>query len=99
MITFILWFWNIISPVILFFGLGYIADGGMDEITLILCGITAIPGFILGLVGWKHTVPPRWFWVKSRVESLNNLIVCSFGYALQFAFIPPAIFFILDLFA
>lgn len=35
-----------------------------DEALLILCSIAAIPRFILGLVGWRHTVLFAGFWAK-----------------------------------
>lgn len=65
-----------------------------DEASLILCGVAAIPWFILGLVGWEYIVHLRWFWGKGRVSLLNNRIAYAFSYAFQFALIPPAIIFI-----
>ncbi|MCR5066327.1 MAG: hypothetical protein K6A67_11265, partial [Bacteroidales bacterium] len=58
---------------------------------LILCGIAAVIGLVVGIVGWADTVPPRWFWVKSKMDLAGSRFMTALGYAIQFFFIPAAI--------
>ncbi len=95
--TVILWIWNYLSPIVMLLGAGYFAMGGFDELTLIFCAGAAILGFIIGFTGWGETVPPRWFWIKSRVDLFDNRFFTALGYAFQFFFLPAAIFGIIEL--
>ena len=65
--------------------------GDPSILSLVLGGVAAVFGLIVGIVGWADTVPPRWFWVKSKVGLFDTLIGGAFSYALRFAFIPFAI--------
>ncbi len=91
-----LWLWNIISPLILFLGLGYIATGEAEGWEFIAGGGAALLGFIIGFTGWAETVPPRWFWVKSSVDLFDNRFFTALSYALQFFLIPSAIMGIIE---
>jgi hypothetical protein len=90
-----LWIWRILSPIVFFVGLYYFVSDETDEYgfiaMLILGGVFFIGGIILGLKGWLSTVPPNWFWRKSKVDLAGNRITTSLGYGLQFFFLPAAI--------
>lgn len=96
--TIYLWICKIIGPVVLFLGtagLYFHLDNQIPHpilsmtAMLIIGGILAIFGIILGFTGWAEDVAPRMFWVKSKVELLDN----KFGYALSLGlmhFLLPA---------
>lgn len=54
----------------------------MGSFPFIVGGVFAIGGIVLGFTGWAEDVAPRMFWIKSRVELLDNQI----GYALTLGF-------------
>lgn len=89
----LLWIWNILSPIITILGLLYIC-GNVDELKgweFIVGGMCALIGLIIGFTGWAETVPPRWFWVKSKTDLVGSRVGTAFSYALQFFLIPFAI--------
>lgn len=94
--TFFLWLWNFLSPFVII--LGFFGWGFVEEWMLFLCLISAVLGFFVGLIGWNKMIPPRWFWVKDRVNLLNNRIGTAFKYAFQFSFLPMAIVFLVNAF-
>ncbi len=65
---------------------------------LVIGGIAAVIGLIVGIVGWGDTVPPRWFWVKSSTELAGSRIMTAIGYAIQFFFLPPFIIGLIEYF-
>ena len=88
--VFFLWIWQWIAPIALIFGGLYLLEDSSPT-TLILCGLSAVVGLIVGITGWADTVPPRWFWVKSRVDLAGSRFKTAIGYAIQFFFLPAAI--------
>lgn len=62
-----------------------------EPLALVLGGIAAVLGLIVGIVGWADTVPPRWFWIKSSMELAGSRVMTAIDYAIQFFFIPPCV--------
>lgn len=62
-----------------------------EPLALILGGIAAVLGLVVGIVGWGDTVPPRWFWIKSSMDLAGSRFMTAIGYAIQFFFIPPCV--------
>ena len=69
-----------------------------DTLSLILGGVSAFIGLLVGIFGWGETVPPRWFWVKSATELAGNRVVTALQYAFQFFFIPPTVMGLIEYF-
>lgn len=69
-----------------------------DSLSLILGGVSAFIGLLVGIFGWGETVPPRWFWVKSATELAGRRVVTAFQYAIQFFFIPATIMGLIEYF-
>ena len=97
-----LWIWKMIGPLVMIAGAIYTAfvllnPDWSDDVpletntTFIIGGICALVGFILGFTGWAEDVAPRLFWIKGRVELLDNQIGYAITLAIQFFFIPAAI--------
>lgn len=97
-----LWIWKMIGPLVMIAGAIYTAfvllnPDWSDNVpletntTFIIGGICALVGFILGFTGWAEDVAPRLFWIKGRVELLDNQIGYAITLAIQFFFIPAAI--------
>lgn len=95
--TFYLWIWKILGPIVPFLGCFFwycYLDGqihpSLSAVTiLVIGGVLGILGIILGCTGWAEDVPPRMFWVKSRIDLLDT----KFGYALTLGlghFLLPA---------
>ena len=57
----------------------------------ILGGVCALVGIILGFTGWVEDVPPRFFWIKSNVDLLDNRVGYSLKLGIQFFLLPSAI--------
>lgn len=93
-----LWIWNILSPIVMLAGLGYILSGGIEGWELIVGGGCALLGLIIGFTGWAETVPPRWFWVKSSIDLMDSRIGTALSLALQFFLLPSAIMAIIAIF-
>ena len=66
----LVWLVNILSPFVTILGIIGMA-WGLDDAPFELClwGSLAcfIVGFIFGIIAWKNDVPPRWFWIKSKM--------------------------------
>lgn len=69
--AYFLWMWQWLAPVFFFIGGFYLLENG-DELILILGGVSAVIGLLVGIFGWGATVPPRWFWVKSASQLANK---------------------------
>lgn len=96
----IIWIINLLLPIINIlgiFGLCYaVTEGDFPELWFwCLSGGAFVLGFLFGMLAWHYDVPPRWFWVKSRLELFDNLIGSAFGYGLSFALIPFAVLIII----
>ena len=66
-------------------------SGCFEGYEFIVGAILAVLGLIVGWSAWGQEVPPRWFWVKSKLELFDNRVWNAFSYALQFFLIPFAI--------
>lgn len=86
-----LWLFQFISPVTLLLGIFYLVEDP-EPVALVLGGLAALLGLIVGIIGWADTVPPRWFWIRSSMELAGSRFMAAIGYAIQFFFIPLAIF-------
>lgn len=105
-----LWIWKLIGPLVLVVGIIYFVFvlfnlDFVDEVpldtapTCIIGGICAFVGLILGFTGWAEDVAPRMFWVKSRVDLLDNRIGYSLTMAIQMFFLPAAVGLIIGIIA
>ena len=92
-----LWIFQFISPITFILGGLYILENP-SPLALILGGVAAVIGLIVGIVGWGDTVPPRWFWVKSRMDLAGSRFMTALGYAIQFFFIPPCVIGLIEYF-
>ena len=86
-----LWLFQFISPIALILGGLYLLEDPSPA-SLVVGALSAVLGLVIGLVGWADTVPPRWFWVKSRMDLAGNRFLTAIGYAVQFFFLALAIF-------
>lgn len=92
-----LWIFQFISPIAFILGGLYLLEDPSPA-ALVIGGIAAVIGLIVGIVGWGDTVPPRWFWVKSSMELAGNRFTTAIGYAIQFFFLALAIFGLVEYF-
>ena len=92
-----LWLFQYISPVAIILGGLYLLEEPSTT-ALVIGGISAVIGLIVGIVGWADTVPPRWFWVKSSMELAGSRFMTAIGYAIQFFFLALAIFGLVEYF-
>ena len=95
--AFFLWIFQFISPIALILGGLYLVEDP-SPMALVLGGVAAVFGLIVGIVGWGDTIPPRWFWIKSRMDLDGSRFMTAIGYALQFFFIPPCIIGLIEYF-
>ena len=91
LVTALLWIFQKIAPITSIIGALVLFSGEFEGYELIVGAILAVLGFIVGFSAWGETVPPRWFWVKSRLELFDNRVWNAFSYAFQFFLIPCAI--------
>ena len=77
-----------ISSILTILGALVIFGGGFEGCEFIVGAILAVLGLIVGWSTWGQEVPPRWFWVKSKLELFDNRAWNAFSYALQFFLIP-----------
>ena len=59
-------------------------SGCFEGYEFIVGAILAAIGLIVGWSAWGREVPPRWFWVKSKLELFDNRVGNAFSYAIQF---------------
>ena len=85
-----LWLFQYISQITFILGGLYLLEDP-EPLALILGGIAAVFGLVVGIVGWGDTVPPRWFWIKSSMDLAGSRFMTAIGYAIQFFFIPPCV--------
>ncbi|MBQ9546614.1 MAG: hypothetical protein IJU90_04950 [Bacteroidales bacterium] len=84
---------NILSPIITILG-GLILLFGFQIIETwmwVVCGMSAVVGLIFGIATWHYGVPPRWFWIKSEIELLDNRVIVALRYAFIFFLLPLCI--------
>lgn len=91
LITALLWFFQKISPILTILGALVLFGDGFEGYEFIVGTVLAVLGLIVGWSTWGQEVPPRWFWVKSKLELFDNRIGSAFGYAVQFFLIPFAV--------
>ena len=92
-----LWLFQFISPFALIIGLLYLVEDP-STLSLIIGGVSAVVGLIVGSIGWADTVPPRWFWIKSSMDLAGSRFMTAIGYAIQFFFLALAIFGLVEYF-
>lgn len=92
-----LWLFQFISPFALIIGLLYLVEDP-STLSLIIGGVSAVVGLIVGIIGWADTVPPRWFWIKSSMDLAGSRFMTAIGYAIQFFFLALAIFGLVEYF-
>lgn len=92
-----LWIFQFISPVAIILGGLYLLEDP-SPLTLVLGGVAAVLGLVIGIVGWGDTVPPRWFWIKSSMDLAGSRFMTALGYAIQFFFIPPCVMGLIEYF-
>ena len=88
LITAFLWVFQKISPILSVLGALVLFGGGFEWYEFIVGVILAVLGLIVGWSSWGQEVPPRWFWVKSKLELFDNRVWNAFSYAIQFFLIP-----------
>ncbi|MCR4620246.1 MAG: hypothetical protein K5633_06110 [Paludibacteraceae bacterium] len=86
-----------ISPVTIVLGGLYLLEDPSST-ALVLGGVAAVLGLVIGIVGWGDTVPPRWFWIKSSMDLAGSRFMTALGYAIQFFFIPPCVIGLIEYF-
>ena len=92
-----LWIFQFISPIAFILGGLYLLEEP-EPMALVLGGIAAVIGLVVGIVGWADTVPPRWFWIKSSMDLAGSRFMTAIGYAIQFFFLAFAIFGLVEYF-
>ena len=66
-----------------------------DDIdVLIISGVLAIVGLIFGIFAYSNSIPPRWFWSRSKDFIFEFSVTAVLGYAWNFATWPLAIYII-----
>ena len=92
-----LWLFQYISPISFIIGALYLIEEPLP-VALVIGGIAAVIGLIVGIIGWADTVPPRWFWIKSSMDLAGSRFMTAIGYAVQFFFLALAIFGLVEYF-
>ncbi|MBR5859787.1 MAG: hypothetical protein IKY71_00385 [Bacteroidaceae bacterium] len=85
---------NLFAPAVNFLGvLGLCGCIVYDDVyVLVLAGIMAVAGLVLGIFAVKYDVPPRWFWSKSANQLFEFSVTTVLGYAGSLAMWPCAIY-------
>lgn len=90
--VFILWILRLIAPIVRPLGiLGAICmlSEEVDQSLWIISGVLAFVGLIFGFTNWALEVPPRFFWVSSKLDAFGDRFSAAIGYALLFfSFVP-----------
>ena len=90
---------NLISPIIFWtgvFGVWACVDQG-DYYYFIIAGLFAIVGFLFGLAAYRNDIPPRWFWAKSKIDIMHNVVMIVLGYTLNFVALAFTVYLIINL--
>lgn len=90
-----LWIFQFISPIAIILGGLYLLEDPTPA-SLVVGALSAVLGLVVGIVGWADTVPPRWFWIKSRMNLAGSRFMTAISYAIQFFFFALAIFGIVE---
>lgn len=61
-------------------------------IVFIVAIVCFVFGIFFGVAAWKYDVPPRWFWVKSKMDLFDNKIGYTIGYGTRFFWLPFAFY-------
>ena len=87
---------NLLAPIVNTLGIfGLILSIGNDDIdVLIISGVLAIVGLIFGIFAYGNSIPPRWFWSRSKDFIFEFSVTAVLGYAWNFATWPLAIYII-----
>ena len=87
---------NLLAPIVNTLGIfGLILSIGNDDIdVLIISGVLAIVGLIFGIFAYGNSIPPRWFWSRSKDFIFEFSVTAVLGYAWNFATWPIAIYII-----
>jgi hypothetical protein len=87
---------NLLAPIVNTLGIfGLILSIGNDDIdVLIISGVLAIVGLIFGIFAYSNSIPPRWFWSRSKDFIFEFSVTAVLGYAWNFATWPLAIYII-----
>ena len=85
------------SPIVVIFGLLYACET-TNTLVYVLGGISSVLGLIVGFVGWGDMVPPRWFWIQSRVSLFGGRVGTAIIYAIQFFCLPAFIMYLIEYF-
>lgn len=94
-----LWIWRLIGPIVFFLGLFLMVfdDSPIErDLAAILGAVTAVIGIVIGFTGWAEEVPPRMFWVKGKVDLLDNKIGYALGLGIQMFFLPACIMYLIS---
>ena len=85
---------NLLAPIVNFLGIiGLCACVVYDDIhVLIISGIMAVAGLVLGVFAYGYDIPPRWFWSKSANDLFSFSVTTVLGYAGSLAMWPCAIY-------
>lgn len=85
---------NLLAPIVNLIGIiGLFASIENDDIdVLIISGVLAIVGLIFGIFAYGNSIPPRWFWSRSKNFIFEFSVTSVLGYALNFATWPLAIY-------
>ena len=85
---------NLLAPIVNFVGvLGLCACIIYDDFyVLVISGIMAVVGFVLGIFAYGYDIPPRWFWSKSANSLFSFAVTTVLGYAGSLAMWPCAIY-------
>lgn len=91
---FLIWIINKILPITSFVGILCLIlfELAFPISIYIACAVSFILGVFFGVAAWNYDVPPRWFWVKSKMELFDNKIGYSLGYGARFFWLPIVIY-------
>ena len=90
----LLYILNLLAPIVNFVGLlglcGCIVYEDLH--ILVISGIMAVVGLVLGLSAYKYDIAPRMFWVKSINQIFSFSVTAVLGYAWSMAMWPCAVY-------
>ncbi len=94
MIIVISYILNLLAPIVNTLGvIGFCTCFPYDDFHILwISGVAAIVGFIFGIFAYKNGIPPRWFWSRSADAIFSFSVSAVFGYMINFAMWPTAIY-------